>query len=109
MISGTKQPDKDPDDPIQRSMIGIREDGVIIFLAAESGVALNSGQGRRGGLPIPVAEEWLRRMGAVNILNLDGGGSTQFRYDGETKTLPGLSGGFFRPVGSVFLVHENQD
>jgi len=39
------------------------------------------------------------------ILNLDGGGSVQFFYNGEMIT-PGLDNGNFRSIGSVLKIHE---
>jgi len=94
---------------IQRSMIGVRADGVIILLATDAGRTHPTGQVSEGGLTVREGEEILRNMGAINVLNLDGGGSAQFWHDGRTRTYPGdlwEGRGVFRTIGSVFLVND---
>jgi len=92
-------------------MIGVMADGVIILLAADAGRAHPTGQGHREGLRVREGEEILRSMGAINVLNLDGGGSTQFWYDGRMRTYRGdfdedNNRAVYRVVGSVFLVYD---
>ena len=109
IISGTKQADKGPNDSIQRTMIGVRADGTIILLASDSGEVNSYGQAVRGGLTIPDGEQILKDLGAINILNLDGGGSTQFYYDGQMLTNPAEVSngkGVYRNVGSVIQVYD---
>jgi len=110
MISGTTQASTDPLSSVQRSMIGVMADGTIIFLAADAGKANpDTGQGHGDGLRIREGEDILRSMGAINVLNLDGGGSAQFWYDGRIRTYPGdlwEGRGVFRQIGSVFLVFD---
>jgi len=82
-----------------RSMIGVRPDGSIIFLAVDSGVL-----GDRFATTVPHGDSILRSMGAAHVLNLDGGWSTQFFLDGEEKTF-GPSPTERRQIGSVFKIY----
>ena len=70
-------------------MIGVRADGSIIFMSVDGSNQINVTEGA----------SILYDMGAINVLNLDGGGSTQFFYDGNMKIST------TRPIGSVLKVH----
>jgi hypothetical protein len=92
-----------------RSMIGVTANGSIIFLTADSGKTNDHGQGIRGGVSVDEGAEILRSMGAVNIINMDGSGSTQmFLRDKGGVLHPPFDGPanapYHRDVGSVFLV-----
>ena len=86
IISGTSH--VHPTAAVPRSAIGITQNGEIILLAAES-------------MTNPNVERTLQGMGAVNTLILDGGGSTNFYYNGELRVR-----GDGRLIGSVLQVHE---
>jgi len=86
---------------VQRSMIGIKPDGTIIFMTVDA-------FGVRTGVRFPEGVDIFDSMRGVNtsemnILNLDGGSSTQMFFNGRMVTTP-QSGGNFAPVGSVFKV-----
>jgi len=106
IVSGTHNRTGDATGTAPRSMIGVKEDGSIIFLAADSGQVNSSGQAERDGIDVPQGASILREMGAVNVLNLDGGASTQFFYNGVMRTDPAWPGPAFRPVGSVLKVYD---
>ena len=102
------------DGSAQRSMLGVTASGNIIFLAADSGRTTSTGRGVRGRLSVDAGAEILRNMGAVTILNLDGGGSTQMfcRDNGRVIHPPfdlsdprdDNSPPVYRIIGSVFSV-----
>jgi hypothetical protein len=101
-----------------RSMIGVREDGSIILMSAYGVISAGSTEARMDpnrptrSIGITVAEGFsiLTDMGAKFMLNLDGGGSTQFYYannDTDSMVTPKeLNAGSYRPVGSVLQVYE---
>jgi len=76
-----------------RSMIGVREDGTIILMAAESSDSTS-------------IEQAMRAMNVANYLMLDGSASTNFYYNGLHIRGHGWSGGpEVRDIGSVIQVH----
>jgi len=90
-------------------LIGVTANGNIIFLAADTGRTLPNGRGEGGGISVDAGANILRSMGAVTVLNLDGGGSTQMFYRDFGRVIHppfDFSGStpIYRPVGSVFLV-----
>jgi hypothetical protein len=76
-----------------RSMIGVRADGSIILMSAYAGEysgerfvpIFTMSSGSDIGIKIEDGFDILREMGAVRVLNLDGGGSTQFYYANYTE------------------------
>jgi hypothetical protein len=96
-------------EPAMRSMMGVTANGNIIFLAADTGRTNQYGRGERGGISVDTGANILRGMGAVTVLNLDGGSSTQmFHRDIGRVIHPPFDGSsnapVYRIVGSVFLV-----
>jgi len=98
-----------------RTMIGVTANGSIIFLTADTGRIHPNGQGIRSGLSVDVGANILRNMGAITILNLDGGPSTQLFYRNYGRVIhppfdisddpddpPNTP--IYRRIGSVFLV-----
>ena len=83
-----------------RTAVGIRKDGHILFVTID---------GRRGdvsvGATIDELREVMRAMGAVDALNLDGGGSTTLVVDGEIKNTPSDKTGP-RPVADAVLFFD---
>jgi len=94
----------------QRSMIGVREDGSVILMSAY-GIAERDGLTvpyRNNGLTIAEGIAILHSMGAVDVINLDGGGSVQFYYadyGSNGMVTPGFDGVSYRRVGSVIQVY----
>jgi len=77
---------------IPRSMIGVRPDGTLIFLMADSPT------GARFGVTVLEGRKILESMGAVLTFNMDGCGSSQLFYNG-TIFRQGE-----REVGTVFKI-----
>lgn len=74
-----------------RTAIGIREDGIVLFLIVDG-----RQEGISEGMTTPELGELFLDFGAINAINLDGGGSTTLVLnDGETRILN-------RPVGLLF-------
>ena len=94
VISGYDNIDGKNNTARARTIIGIKDDGTIILWTVDEGK----------GLKISDAKKEVEKMGvkADKILNLDGGGSTQFFYNGNEKTRNN------RKVGSRFLIFDLQ-
>ena len=88
-----------------RTAVGITRDGsvVLIMVAQKPSVPANS------GVSLPALADLMKTLGANKAMNLDGGSSSSFYYNG--KTFYGkvdLEGNpIKRPVKSVLLVQEN--
>ncbi|HLE76811.1 MAG TPA: phosphodiester glycosidase family protein, partial [bacterium] len=81
-----------------RTAIGMLPDGKIVLIVVDGRNPYHS----LGMTLMELAME-LRRLGAVDALNLDGGGSTTMVVAGRVINLPSDENGE-RPVGSVLLV-----
>ncbi|GAA1910014.1 phosphodiester glycosidase family protein [Streptomyces sodiiphilus] len=81
-----------------RTAAGVTEDGRIILLTADG-----RRPGHSVGLSIPETAEVMRGLGAVDAVNLDGGGSTAMVVHGELQGLPGDPAGE-RPVGDALVL-----
>jgi len=83
-----------------RTAVGVRKDGHILFVTID---------GRRSdvsvGATIDELREVMRALGAVDALNLDGGGSTTLVVDGEIKNTPSDQTGP-RPVADAVLFFD---
>jgi exopolysaccharide biosynthesis protein len=82
-----------------RTMIGVDSQGRII-LAAADGIA-----GVSEGMTLTEEAALMRSLGAVDAMNLDGGGSTQFASFGQILDDPSSSP--LRPVGDTVEVVPN--
>ena len=88
-----------------RTAVGITRDGsvVLVMVAQKPSVPANS------GVSLPALADLMKTLGANKAMNLDGGSSSSFYYNG--KTFYGkvdLEGNpIKRPVKSVLLVQEN--
>ncbi len=94
----------DDDDCHPRSAVGVSKDGRYLLLMALDGrqVGYSESATKRE------TAEWLRRLGAYDALNLDGGGSTTLVIegpDGEPMVLNRPSGGAERPVANHLGVY----
>ncbi|HEY3247256.1 MAG TPA: phosphodiester glycosidase family protein, partial [bacterium] len=81
-----------------RTAVGTLADGRIVLFVVDGRSPYHS----LGMTLLELAME-LRRLGAVDALNLDGGGSTTMVVHGRVINLPSDENGE-RPVGSVLLV-----
>jgi hypothetical protein len=83
-----------------RTAVGVRQDGRILFVTID---------GRRSdvsvGATIDELRGVMRALGAVDALNLDGGGSTTLVVDGEIKNTPSDETGA-RPVADAVLIFD---
>ncbi|PAQ13805.1 hypothetical protein CD798_13335 [Bacillaceae bacterium SAOS 7] len=86
-----------------RTAVGIREDGSVFFVVVDG-----RQPGYAEGITVFELRDLMLELGAINALNLDGGGSSTFtsRTPGETdlsvKNLP--SDGKERPVANSFFI-----
>jgi hypothetical protein len=91
--------------PNARSAVGITREGDIILamVAQQTEASANS------GMTLLELADFLKNLGAEQAMNLDGGGSASFYFDGETVYGKVDEGGdrVVRSVKSVLLVHEN--
>lgn len=78
-----------------RTVVGVTAAGEILLVTAD-------GRGASAGLTLPEAAALLAGLGAVDALNLDGGGSTTFVAGGSVRNVP--SDGHERPVASALTV-----
>ena len=82
----------------QRTMIGVRADGSAVLMVIDS-------NGRNTGATVAEGRQRLRDMGAVNILNLDGGGSSRMYVKGRGHVTDPLYDPN-RKIGSVLQVYD---
>jgi len=109
IVSGTRGRIGDAITTAPRSMVGVKADGSVIFLTADSGRTNPNGTAIRSGIDVTQGANILEEMGAIEVLNLDGGGSTQFFYNDQMRTDPmEIRNGVldFRQIGSVLKVYD---
>jgi len=82
----------------QRTMIGVRADGSAVIMVIDS-------NGRNTGATVAEGKQRLKGMGAVNILNLDGGGSSRMYVKGRGLVTDPLYDPN-RKIGSVLQVYN---
>jgi len=82
----------------QRTMIGVRADGSAVLMVIDS-------NGRNTGATVAEGRQRLKDMGAVNVLNLDGGGSSRMYVKGRGYVTDPLYDPN-RKIGSVLQVHN---
>ncbi|MEH2413488.1 phosphodiester glycosidase family protein [Nostoc sp.] len=91
--------------PNARTAVGITRDGsvVLVMVAQKSSAPANS------GVSLPALADFMKTLGADQVMNLDGGSSSSLYYKGKTfygkVDLEGNS--IKRRVKSVLLVQEN--
>jgi hypothetical protein len=81
-----------------RTAVGLSRDGTTLFLLTVDGRAENS-----GGMTLVELADALRRLGAWQAMNFDGGGSTTMVIDGAVVNKPSDTTGE-REVGNALLV-----
>ncbi len=85
-----------------RTAVGTSRDGRHLFL-----VTVDGRQAISKGVSLPGMAQILKRYGAWNAINLDGGGSTTLAADGLTVSSPG-GDGTERPVADMLLVYSDR-
>lgn len=83
-----------------RSALGITADGKLMLVTVDG-----RQPGLSTGISLPDLAALMKRLGAVNAINLDGGGSTTLSYRGAIINSP--SGGIQRAVANGLLVFAN--
>jgi|GEM_PF-919495 Exopolysaccharide biosynthesis protein related to N-acetylglucosamine-1-phosphodiester alpha-N-acetylglucosaminidase len=81
-----------------RTAAGITGDGRLVFLTVDGRQA-----GLSRGISLDETARWLLKFGAVDGVNLDGGGSTTLAVHGTVVNSP--SGGAERSVANMFVVY----
>ena len=88
-----------------RTAVGITPDGsvVLVMVAQKPSVSANS------GVSLPALADLMKTLGADKAMNLDGGSSSSFYYNGKTfyGKVDLERNPIKRPVKSVLLVQEN--
>ncbi len=84
-----------------RTAVGTSRDGRHLYL-----VTVDGRQAFSKGVSLPGMAAILKRYGAWNAINLDGGGSTTLAADGLTVNSPGGDGAE-RPVADMLLVYSD--
>lgn len=85
-----------------RTAVGTSRDGRHLFL-----VTVDGRQAFSKGVSLPGMAQILKRYGAWNAINLDGGGSTTLAADGLTVSSPSGDGAE-RPVADMLLVTSDR-
>lgn len=79
-----------------RTAVGVTSEGELLF------VAIDGRQSISRGATLAETASIMQRLGAINAINLDGGGSTAMSLRGSVTNSP--SGGQERPVASMLIV-----
>lgn len=82
-----------------RSAIGVTKDGTVLIVAVDGRQALSR------GMSLPELARTLKDLGAINAVNLDGGGSTCLSVRGIVINCP--SDGQVRQVADALLVFDD--
>jgi exopolysaccharide biosynthesis protein len=89
-------------DPNPRTAVGVTSDGKLLLITVDGRQAMSK------GVTLPELATILLRYGAVNAINLDGGGSTTMAVDGlVVNSLAGA--GYERPVANAVCVFNTPD
>lgn len=84
-----------------RTMVGVTSEGEVLLVTVDG-----RQPGHSAGLSLVEAADLLRGLGAVDAINLDGGGSTTFVAGGEVRNRPSDAGGERRVVSVLALEPE---
>ena len=82
-----------------RTAAGVSADGKLMLVTVDGRQAISR------GINLPDLSALMKRLGAVNAINLDGGGSTTLSYRGIVVNSP--SGGEQRPVADGILIFSD--
>ncbi|GAC1412174.1 MAG: phosphodiester glycosidase family protein [Burkholderiaceae bacterium] len=82
-----------------RTAVGVAADGTILLMVADGRAPTYS-----AGLSIPETALVMKHFGAVNAINLDGGGSSMMVVNQHPLTLPSDNGRVERPDGDGILI-----
>lgn len=83
-----------------RTAVGVTRTGELLFVAVDGRQSISR------GMSLGETAELMKNLGAVNAINLDGGGSTSLSVRGLVINSP--SGGKERPVANALLVYAQQ-
>jgi hypothetical protein len=89
-------------DPHARTAVGISRDGKITIVTVDDSSSLSA------GISLPDLAGLLQSLGAVDAINLDGGGSTTMVVDGVTVDYP-LGSTWERPVADMLTISGATD
>lgn len=81
-----------------RTAVGVTSDGTILMMVADGRAPHSS-----AGLTIAEVTAMMKYFGAVDAINLDGGGSSMMLVKGEPQTRPSDAAGE-RPVGDAIVI-----
>ena len=81
-----------------RSAIGYTEDGDLIL------VAVDGREGRSVGMTLMQLARFMKSVGCVGAINLDGGGSTVMYVDGKVVNKPAQTGGI--PISNAIVLSK---
>ncbi|OGC10644.1 hypothetical protein A3J90_08545 [candidate division WOR-1 bacterium RIFOXYC2_FULL_37_10] len=89
-----------------RTIVGIKNDGALLFVTVDGKLKRKKREKERGeghsiGMSLTEAAYFLKALGAVSALNLDGGGSSTMVVRGKIKNTP--SGGAQRKISNAIL------
>lgn len=82
-----------------RTAVGVTADNKLLIVTVDGRQAIS------GGISLPNLAALMKRLGAVNAINLDGGGSTTLSVRGMVLNSP--SEGIERPVANALLVFSD--
>ena len=83
-----------------RTAVGVTADGKLLIVTVDGRQAISR------GINLPDLASLMKRLGAVNAINLDGGASTAMSVAGIVINSP--SGGTERPVANALLVYAQR-
>ena len=83
-----------------RTAVGATADGKLLIVTVDGRQAISR------GIDLPGLASLMKRLGAINAINLDGGASTAMSVAGIVVNSP--SGGTQRQVANALLVHAQQ-
>lgn len=92
--------------PNARSAVGLRADGVLIWVM----VAQRPDEPYRSGMPLPMLANYMKSLGVVKAMNLDGGTSSTLYVRGKTYhgKVNAIGERIWRPIKSILLVQVNE-
>jgi hypothetical protein len=92
--------------PNARSAVGVKADGSVIWVL----VAQRSEEPYRSGMSLPMLASFMKSLGAVKAMNLDGGTSSALYFQGKVHYGKVNAAGdrVWRPIKSILLVQAGK-
>lgn len=69
-----------------RTAVGVKEDGTLVFVVIQGRVL-----GLLGGMTVPELARFMKQLGCIDALNMDGGSSSTIVWNGKVLNGPGGS------------------